>query len=330
MKCASLDAASVSESRAGETVVDRSGSQVDGSSAGRDSIAQGCAAPEAQRQIGGVALTLYRMSRWLRSPKPYLMLIGFAIFFGFWYLTVEVWRLPRFREMPGLTTVVAEWLSKSPTYAISIYTPDYYKHILISTERVATAFFFSSAIGIPLGLLLGWFRTFKGYVFPVFELFRPIPPLAWIPLSIVLLNGSETPIIFLTAIAPFFATTLNTMLGVESIDVVYTRAALCLGANHWQVFRHIVLPGALPFIFTGLQISMGLSWFSLVAGEMLSGNFGLGYLIIYSFMNISYPNIVIGMFTLGAIGYVSSALVRLVGDYLMQWRVRELALGDQS
>lgn len=272
----------------------------------------------------------YRVLRRLRSPKPYLMLLGFAIFLGLWHLAVEVWQLPRFKEMPSLTTVVAEWLSKSPTYGISIYTPDYYKHIWISTERVAIAFFFSSAVAIPLGLLLGWFRPFKGYIFPIFELFRPIPPLAWIPLAIVLLSGTETPIIFLTAIAPFFATTLNTMLGVESIDVAYTRAAFCLGANRWQVFRHVVLPGALPFIFTGLQISMGLSWFSLVAGEMLSGNFGLGYLIIFSFMNISYPNIVIGMFTLGAIGYVSSALLRLLGDYLMQWRVRELALGGQS
>lgn len=284
--------------------------------------------PDGRREH--LAVIIHRLSKWLGSPRPYLMVLGFALFLGLWYLTVEVWRLPRFREMPGLTTVVSVWLSQSPTYGISIYTPDYYRHILISTERVAIAFLVSSAVAIPLGLLLGWFRAFKGYVFPVFELFRPIPPLAWIPLSIVLLSGTETPIIFLTAIAPFFATTLNTMLGVESIEVSYSRAAFCLGANRWQVFRHVVLPGALPFIFTGLQISMGLSWFSLVAGEMLSGNFGLGYLIIYSFMNISYPNIVIGMFTLGAIGYASSALVRMLGNTLMQWRVRELALGERE
>ncbi|MEO5766251.1 MAG: ABC transporter permease [Casimicrobiaceae bacterium] len=275
-------------------------------------------------------LAVNRALRWLRTPGPYLLLLGFAIFLGLWHLTVEVWQLPRFKEMPRLTTVVTEWLSKSPTYGISIYTAAYYQHMLISTERVAIAFVLSSVIGISLGLVLGWFRVFKAYVFPIFELFRPIPPLAWVPLSIVLISGTEKPIIFLTAIAPFFATTLNTILGVESIDVSYTRAALCLGASRWQVFRHIVLPGALPFIFTGLEISMGLSWFSLVAGEMLSGNFGLGYLIIYSFMNISYPNIVIGMFTLGALGYLSSALLRMIGRRLMQWRVRELALGGIS
>jgi ABC-type nitrate/sulfonate/bicarbonate transport system permease component len=286
-------------------------------------------APVAETAPSSGTAARRRALRMLRNPMPYLMLLGFGIFLALWHLAVEVWQLPRFKEMPALSTVVGEWLSRSPTYGISIFSPDYYKHILISTERVAIAFLVSSAFAIPLGLLLGWFRVFKGYVFPVFELFRPIPPLAWVPLSIVLLSGSETPIIFLTAIAPFFATTLNTMLGVESIDIVYSRAAFCLGASRWQVFRHVVLPGALPFIFTGLQISMGLSWFSLVAGEMLSGNFGLGYLIIFSFMNISYPNIVIGMFTLGAIGYASSALLRLLGNYLMQWRVRELALGGK-
>lgn len=255
------------------------------------------------------------------------MVLGFALFLGSWYYLVEVLRLPRFRDLPGLTTVVREWLSPEPTYGISIYTPEYYKHILLSLERVGTSFVLSTAVGVPLGLALGSSRKIKDYVFPIFELFRPIPALAWIPLSIVLFASSEASIVFLTCIAPFFATTLNTMLGVESIDISYTRAAACLGASRWQTFRHVIVPGAMPFIFTGLEISMGLCWFSLVAGEMLSGNYGLGYLIIYSFMNISYPNIVIGMLTLGFVGYSTSALVRILGRFLMRWRSRELALG---
>jgi len=272
------------------------------------------------------ALVRYRFALWLRSPRPYLMLIGFALFLLLWHLAVEVWRLPRFKDMPGLTTVVSAWLSRNPTFDVSIFTPDYYKHIWISTERVLKAFALSSLLGIPLGLMLGWWVHAKRFLFPLFELFRPIPPLSWVPLSIVLFTDPEAPIIFLTAIAPFFATTLNAMLGVESIDRNYIRAASCLGANQWQIFAHVILPGALPYVFTGLEISMGLSWFSLVAGEMLSGNYGLGYLIIFSFMNIAYPNIVIGMVTLGLIGYVSSALVRMTGNQLMQWRVRALAL----
>jgi NitT/TauT family transport system permease protein len=141
-------------------------------------------------------------------------------------------------------------------------------------------------------------------------------------------SGSETPVIFLTFLASFFATTLNTLLGVQSIDESYSRAAYCLGASHWQTFRHVIVPGAMPYIFTGLQISIGVAWFSLVAGEMVSGQFGLGYVINTAYMMVSYPTIVIGMITLGVVGYITSALVRLAGDYLMQWRVRELALVD--
>jgi NitT/TauT family transport system permease protein len=85
----------------------------------------------------------------------------------------------------------------------------------------------------------------------------------------------------------------------------------------------------MPYIFTGLQISIGVAWFSLVAGEMVSGEFGLGYVINTSYTMVRYPTIIFGMATLGAVGYVTSALVRMVGDYMMQWRVRELALGGQ-
>lgn len=281
------------------------------------------------RDIQGMNLTLYRMSLWLRSPRPYLMLIGFALFLGFWYLSVEVWKLPRFREMPGITVVIKEWLSRDPAYGLSIHTPEYYEHIWVSIWRVTQAFVLASALGVPFGLCLGWSKKFKEYVFPVFETLRPIPILAWVPLAIVMFVATESAVIYLTFLASFFATALNTMLGVESIDESYVRAANCLGASRSQVFRHVILPGALPFIFTGLQISIGVSWFSLVAAEMVSGQYGLGYVINTSYTMVRYPTIVIGMITLGAVGYVTSAMVRMVGDHLMQWRTRELALGGR-
>jgi NitT/TauT family transport system permease protein len=278
-------------------------------------------------QATSLALSMYRLAQWLRSPRPYLMLIGFAGFLGFWYLSVEVWKLPRFAEMPGPTQVLREWFSRDPTYGLSIFVEEYYLHIWVSTRRIAIAFFLATAIGVPLGLFLGWSKRFKQYAFPVFELLRPVPPLAWVPLAIVMFRGSETPVIFLTFLASFYATALNTMLGVESIDVSYVRAASCLGAKRWQVFRHVIVPGALPFIFTGLQISVGVAWFSLVAGEMVSGQYGLGYVINTSYTMVRYPTIIIGMVTLGIVGYVTSAAIRFLVDYMMQWRTRELALG---
>ena len=279
-------------------------------------------------EMSRLSLTMYRISLWMKSPRPYLMLIGFALFLGTWYLAVEVWRLPRFKDMPGLTVVVKEWLSPNPTYGLSVYTPEYYQHIWVSIWRVTQAFFLATVLGVPLGLLLGWSTKFKEYVFPVFEMLRPIPILAWVPLAIVMFIATESAVIFLAFLASFFATALNTMLGVQSIDESYVRAANCLGAKRWQVFRHVIIPGALPFIFTGLQISIGVCWFSLVAAEMVSGQFGLGYVINTSYVMVRYPTIIIGMVTLGLVGYATSALVRLAGDYLMQWRVRELALSQ--
>jgi len=278
-------------------------------------------------ELGAWALFMYRLGKWLTSATPYLMLAGFALFFGAWYLLSEVFKVWRFASLPGPHQVLVEWFNPNPVYGMSLYTPQYYMHVWMSVRRVLYAFVISTALGVPFGLFLGWSRNFRDFTFPVFEMLRPIPVLAWVPLAIVMFKGDESPVIFLTTLASFYATALNTMLGVRSIDESYPRAAACLGASKWQIFRHIIIPGALPFIFTGLQISVGVAWFSLVAAEMVSGEYGLGYLINSSYVNVQYVVIIIGMVSVGIVGYASSALVRLAGDYLMQWRVRELALG---
>jgi NitT/TauT family transport system permease protein len=181
------------------------------------------------------------------------------------------------------------------------------------------------ASGIPLGVLLGWSTRFRHYVFPVFELIRPIPILAWVPLAILMFHTREGSVIFLTYLAAFYAVTLNTLLGVQSIDPNLIRAARCLGAGSAAVLRTVVIPGSLPYIFTGLQVAMGVAWFSLVAGEMIAGQYGLGYLINASYTTTRYPTIVIAMITLGVLGFASSALIRLVGNRLMAYRTRSIS-----
>jgi len=270
-------------------------------------------------------IAIFSLKQWLRSPGPYLNLFGIVVFIFLWYLTTEYLKLPWFKKLPGPVAVFKEWISHDPSYGISIYTPEYYSHIFKSIWRVLQAFFLATCLGVPIGLFMGWKKTFKDYTFPLLETLRPIPMLAWVPLSILMWPGREASIIFLTFLGSFFATVLNTLLGVESIDEVYFRAASSLGAKPRHLFFKIILPGALPFIFTGLQISMGFAWFSLVAGEMLAGEYGLGYLIWNSFIMVQYPVIVIAMVTLGVIGWLSSALIRMVGDRLMQWKVREIA-----
>ena len=284
------------------------------------------AQPIPNVQISSLGLMFYRLNRWLASPRPYLMLLGLSLFIFVWYLFTEVLRLPRFEKVPGPAVAAKEWFSRDPVYGISIFVPEYYQHILKSVLRVLQAFGLATLLGVPLGLFMGWKKTFKDYSFPILETLRPIPMLAWVPLAILMWPIREAAIIYLTFLAAFFATTLNTLLGVESIDEVYFRAARCLGSKPRHIFFRVVVPGALPFIFTGLQISMGVSWFSLVAGEMLAGEYGLGYLIWNSFIMVQYPIIVIAMVTLGFIGWASSALIRFVGNLLMKWKIREAAL----
>ncbi|MCW2654671.1 MAG: sulfonate transport system permease protein [Mycobacterium sp.] len=257
-----------------------------------------------------------------RSAALPLALLGLALFVGGWYLCVEVLALPRFRAIPGPTEVIREWLSTDPVYGTSIFTASYYEDIWASVRRVAIAFGAALATGIPLGLLLGWSTRFRQYTFPVFELIRPIPILAWVPLAILMFHSREGSVIFLTYLAAFYAVTLNTLLGVHSVDANLIRAARCLGAGSAAVLRTVVIPGSLPYIFTGLQIAMGVAWFSLVAGEMIAGQYGLGYLINASYTTTRYPTIVIAMITLGGVGFACSALIRLVGNRLMVYRVR--------
>ncbi len=246
---------------------------------------------------------------------------GFAAFIAVWSLLVHfnVWR---FSKLPDLLSIVREWTSRTPVYGVSLFTPAYYADIWASTVRVFIAFLLATALGVPLGIVLGWNRIARDFLFPLLELIRPIPPLAWVPLAILMFSGQQSAMIFLTFIAAFFATVLNTMLGVSSIDESYLRAAYCLGSRRRDVLWNVIVPGSLPYIFTGLQIGMGVAWFSLVAGEMIAGEAGLGYLILNSYVDLQTVTIVIGMLTLGFAGFLSSALVRWVGGRLMVWQAR--------
>lgn len=263
-----------------------------------------------------------RVFLFLASPQLRYGLLGLAIFFIAWYVLTAVVVPPRFNVIPNPIFLFTEWISREPAYGISIFTPEYYEHILISVRRVFFAFTMAIAVGVPLGLILGWSKTCENFILPVVELLRPIPPLAWVPLAVLTIPSTEGAVIFITLLASFFATVLNTLFGVKSIDESYFRAAACLGYSRWQTLKRVVIPGALPFVFTGLQIAMGVAWFSLVGGELIAGRSGLGYLIFDAYTNVALPNIFIGMITLGMLGYVSSAIIRYVGNRLNAWNTK--------
>ena len=266
-----------------------------------------------------------RLRQSLRTSRVSQGVLGVGAFFLTWYLLVDVFAVWRFAEMPKLVVGVTEWVSRDPVFGVSLFTAEYYTHIWASIFRVLVAFLAATFSGIAIGILMGWRPIFFGLTFPILEILRPIPILAWIPLAIILLPGRELPIIGLTFLAAFFVTILNTLLGVRAIDKVYFRAAESLGFSQWQILWHVIVPGALPYIFVGLQIAMGACWFSLVAAEILSGSAGLGYKVWETYYYVQFRTMVSTMATLGFFGYVSSALVRATGNRLMRWRQELLA-----
>jgi NitT/TauT family transport system permease protein len=202
----------------------------------------------------------------------------------------------------------------------SIFDPWYYKSIIYSLYRVILGFLIASVVGIPLGLMMGWNRISRDIFTPGFELLRPVPPVAWVPLSIIIFAQLEYSIVFITFTGAFFVITLNARLGAESIDQSLFRAAQCLGASPRQIFRHVVLPGALPAIFTGLSLGMGIAWLTVVAAEMIAGQYGLGYLTWESYNLIRYPEVILSMASIGILGSICSAIIRALANRYLAWR----------
>lgn len=194
----------------------------------------------------------------------------------------------------------------------------FWEQVGLSTFRVYLSYTIAAVVGVPLGLLIGRSEVAEDFLFPSFEVLRPIPPIAWFPALTIILFNPENIVRFIIFLAAFFPVLLNTIEGVQGVEEEYSQAASSLGASRSQALRHVVLPGALPSIYTGLVNAMGLAWVSLVAAEVLSSS-GLGYFIWNAFTAGAYPNVVVGMIAVGVLGYCSSALVRWLGARRLPW-----------
>ena len=201
-----------------------------------------------------------------------------------------------------------------------IYETKFYIHILVSIKRILIGFALATALGICLGAIMGRSRIVRDVVTPYIEILRPIPAVAWIPLAILMWPTEESSIIYITFLGALFPIVLNTVHGVEQTPDVLVRAAQSLGASRLNIFWHVVMPAALPSIATGLAIGMGVSWFSLLAGEIISGQYGIGYFTWNAYSLINYPDIVVGMLVIGALGTLSTLAVRKITQPLLSWQ----------
>jgi len=232
---------------------------------------------------------------------------------------VMIWQFAAMAGVPGIKNVSkpSDVFQELLVYGGS---EDYYLSIIGSMRRVATGFIIATGIGVPLGLFMGLKIGFKNWTFPTFEILRPVPPIAWIPLAVILLPTVEMSVIFLIFIGAFFPIVINSMLGVLTIPEHVKRAAASLGAGGTDLFRHVILPGAMPAIITGLAIGMGLTWDMVVAAEMVAGGHGLGYNLWYSYILLQYDRVILYMVSVGAAGYLFSAVIRRLGSKYMRWR----------
>ncbi len=185
--------------------------------------------------------------------------------------------------------------------------------------RVLIGFALAGVVGVTFGLLIGQYKKMSAFFMTPLEVLRPIPAVAWIPLAILIFPSSEASMIYITFIGALFPILLNTIHGVEAVDPRLIASAKSLGASEFSIIREVVIPGALPNITTGLSIGMGTCWFCLVTAEMISGQLGIGYFTWESFTLQNYSSIVVGMLLIGALGMLSSALVRWIGKKFTPW-----------
>jgi NitT/TauT family transport system permease protein len=188
-----------------------------------------------------------------------------------------------------------------------------FKYIVASLFRVTWGFALAVLVGVPFGLLLGWFRRAQEAFNPLIQGFRPISPIAWIPVAILWFGVSDAAPIFLIFLASVFPIIVSTMAAVKSVQSVHLRAAHNFGMTGMQLFRRVILPATLPQILTGLRIALGVAWLVVVAAEMIAVNSGLGYLIIDA-RNAGkrYDLVVAGMVLIGFIGWLLDLLMRQV------------------
>ena len=197
-----------------------------------------------------------------------------------------------------------------------------WQHILQSCKLVLMGFLAAVAVGVPLGLAMGWSKRAEAFANPIFLLLRPIPPLAWIPLAIVWLGLGDAAKIMVIFVAAFVPSVINTYTGVRAMEPHLIEASAMLGVKRWTFIREVLVPGALPHIFTGLRLSLQASWTTLVAGELVGALYGLGQVLNAAAQDIFPAMILVGMIFVGVCGGVMTWLLGVAETRAMPWRAR--------
>ena len=254
--------------------------------------------PAAPKVSAAPSAMLGDSNRWLQFALPLAVV---AVFLFGWDVAVRFSGSEIFPRPIDVVRGVAELVRKGLLL----------KYIVASLFRVTWGFGLAVLVGVPFGLFLGWFgRAYQAFN-PMIQIFRPISPIAWIPVAILWFHVTDLAPIFLIFLASVFPITVSATAAVQNMQPVYLRAAQNFGLSRLELFRRVILPSCLPQIITGIRIALGIAWLVVVAAEMIAVNSGLGYLIIDA-RNAGkrYDLVVAGMIMIGLIGLILDLLVR--------------------
>jgi len=210
---------------------------------------------------------------------------------------------------------IEEGVLSDPFYIENVDDKGIFWQIVASLQRVFAGFFLAIIVGIPIGLTIGMSKSFQYALEPFIQIFKPVSPLAWLPLLLFVfqdINTTAISTIFVTSIWPII---INTALGVKSVNEDYLNVAKVLKFTPLEKVFKIILPVAIPYIFTGMRLSLGIAWLVIVAAEMLTGGIGIGFWIWDEYNNLAYHNIIIGIIIVGLIGFVLDLIMGLISDY---------------
>jgi NitT/TauT family transport system permease protein len=243
--------------------------------------------------------------------------VSVAAAVGLWQLlTVNHVRLwVRFDTLPSVTEILVALVNR-------LGTEQYWLDLSQSVIRILTGFGLAAVVGVVTGIMLGRSQLFADIFGPIAELARPVPAIAVVPVAILLFPTDEAGIVFITFLAAYFPIMVSTRHAVHALPTLWEDSVRTLGGGRWDVLGRVVLPGILPALFGGLSVAMGVAWICVISAEMISGRLGVGYRTWQAYTVLNYPDVFVGIITIGVLGFTTAAAVELIGRRATRWLPR--------
>jgi len=235
--------------------------------------------------------------------------LGFALFVCVWAVIARFGgRIPG----PGAVWDAAVVIFSDPFYQKGPNDQGIGWNVLSSLKRVGIGFGLAALVGIPLGFVIGRFRFLSDMAAPIIAILKPVSPLAWLPIGLLLFKAASPAAIYAIFICSLWPMIINTAVGVQQVPQDYLNVARVLNLSEWKVFTKILFPAVLPYMITGVRLSIGIAWLVIVAAEMLTGGVGIGFWVWDEWNNLKVEHIIIAIFTIGIVGLLLEQALMLI------------------